>query len=138
MPVFEPRSDPTSTSARWTRWLERFNTYLLAADIKDDARKRASLLYQAGPEVDEIFKSLEEGETKDFKSAVKALTEYFEPEKNVIYRTYVCDQRRKAKRNQSTNFIRFYETWQNTTNLQLLQDYERKHYKTQNIVWQTC
>ena len=39
MPAFEPRSDPTSTSARWTRWLERFNTYLLAADIKDDARK---------------------------------------------------------------------------------------------------
>ena len=34
MPAFEPRSEPTSTSARWTRWLERFNTYLLAADIK--------------------------------------------------------------------------------------------------------
>ncbi len=33
MPAFEPRSDPTSTSARWTRWLERFNTYLVAADI---------------------------------------------------------------------------------------------------------
>ena len=27
MPAFEPRSDPTSTSARWTRWLERFNKY---------------------------------------------------------------------------------------------------------------
>jgi hypothetical protein len=97
MPAFEPRSDPTSTSARWTRWLERFNTYLLAADIKDDARKRALLLYQAGPEVHEIFKTLEEGETKDFKSAVKALTEYFEPEKNVIYRTYVFRQATQGK-----------------------------------------
>jgi hypothetical protein len=148
MPAFEPRSDPTSTSARWTRWLERFNTYILAADIKDDARKRALLLYRVGPEVHEIFKTLEEGETKDFKSAVKALTEYFEPEKNVIYRTYMfLDKRRKAKRNQSTNFVRVYEAWQNTANLQtyilklrcrllqtaLLQDYERKHYKTQNI-----
>ena len=66
MPAFEPRSDPTSTSARWTRWLKRFNTYLLAADIKDDARKRAKLLYQAGPEVHEIFKTLEEGEDQDF------------------------------------------------------------------------
>jgi hypothetical protein len=74
MPAFEPRSDPTSTRVRWTRWLERFNTYLLAADIKDDARKRALLLYQAG------------------QSAVKALTEYVEPEKNVICRTYVFRQ----------------------------------------------
>ena len=28
-----------------------------------------------------IFKTLEEDEVKDFKSAVKALTKYFEPEK---------------------------------------------------------
>ena len=66
MPAFGPRSDPTSTSARWTQWLERFNTYLVAADIKDDGRKRALLLYQAGPEVYEIFKTLEEDEAKDF------------------------------------------------------------------------
>ena len=97
MPAFEPRSDPTSTSARWTRWLERFNTYLLAADIKDDARKRALLLYQAGPEVYEIFKTLQEDEDKDYKSAVKALTEYFEPEKNVIYQTYVFRQATQGK-----------------------------------------
>ncbi|CAB4001725.1 Hypothetical predicted protein [Paramuricea clavata] len=90
MPAFEPRSDPTI--ARWTRWQERFNTYLLAADIKDDARKRALLWYQAGPEVHEFSKPLEEGESKDSKSAVKALTEYFEPEENVIYRTYVFRQ----------------------------------------------
>ena len=46
MPASEQRSDPTSTSARWTRWPERFNTYLVAADIKDDGRKRALLLPQ--------------------------------------------------------------------------------------------
>ena len=82
MPAFEPHSDPTSTSARWTRWLERFNTSLVAADInKGDGRKRALLLYQAGPEVYDIFKTLEEDEGKDFKSAVKVLTKYFKPEK---------------------------------------------------------
>ena len=70
-------------------WLERFNTYLVAADIKDDGRKRALLLYQARSEVYEIFKTLEEGKVKDFKSAVKTLTKYFEPKKNVIYQTYV-------------------------------------------------
>ena len=54
-------------------------------------------MYQAGPEVHEIFKTLEEGKDQDFNSAVKALTEYFEPEKNVIYRTYL-DKRHKAKK----------------------------------------
>ena len=74
--------NPTSTSARWSRWLERFNTYLVEADVKkDDGRKRALLLNHAGSEVHKIFKTLEEDEVKDFKSAVKALTKYFEPEK---------------------------------------------------------
>ena len=41
---------------------------LLAADIKDDAHKRALLFYQAWPEVYEIFKTLpEEREENDFK-----------------------------------------------------------------------
>ena len=98
MPAFDPRIDPTNTSARWTKWLERFNTYLIAADIKDDSRKRALLLYQAGPEVYEIFKTLtEEGEEKNYKSAVDALTAYFEPEKNVIYQTYVFRQATQRK-----------------------------------------
>ena len=97
MPASEPRNDSASTSARWTRWLERFNTYLVAADIKDDGRKRALLLYQAGPEVYEIFKTLEEDEAKDFKSAVKVLTKYFEAEKNVIYQAYVFGQATQGK-----------------------------------------
>ena len=58
MPLFEPKADPTNTSARWTQWIQRFNTYLVASNVKDTARKRALLLYQAGPEVHEIFKTL--------------------------------------------------------------------------------
>ena len=50
MPLFEPKADPTNTSARWTQWIERFNTFLIASNIKDSSRKRALLLYQAGPE----------------------------------------------------------------------------------------
>ena len=93
MPIFEPKSDPTNTNARWTQWLERFNTYLVAADIKDETQKRAILLYQAGPEVYEIFKTLPNtGEAKDFKKAMDALTAYFEPDKNKIYQTYMFRQ----------------------------------------------
>lgn len=89
MPQFQPKSDPTNTGARWTSWIERFETYLIAADIKEDERKRALLLYQAGPEVYEIFKTLpDKGESKDYKKAKDALTKHFEPARNSIYEIY--------------------------------------------------
>ena len=70
-----------------------FYTYLVAADIKDETQKHAILLYQAGPEVYEIFKTLPNtGAAKDFKKAVDALTAYFEPDKNKIYQTYMFRQ----------------------------------------------
>ena len=93
MPVFEPKSDPTNTSARWTKWLECFRTYLVAIDIRDETQKHAMLLYQAGPEVYEIVPNT--GEDKDFKKAVDALTSYFEPDKNKIYQTYMFRQAKK-------------------------------------------
>ena len=93
MPIFELKSDPTNTSARWTQWLQRFRMYLAAAYIKDDTQKCAILLYQSGPEVFEIFKTLPDtGEAKDFKKAADALTAHFEADKNKIYQTYLFRQ----------------------------------------------
>ena len=67
--------------------------YLVATNIKDLARKRALLLYQAGPEVHEIFKTLPDtGEANEYDKAVQALTKHFEPQKNLIYQTYVFRQ----------------------------------------------
>ena len=75
VPWFEPKADLTNTSARWTQWIERLNTFLIASNIKDPSRKRALLLYQAGPEVHEIFKTLPDtGDEKDFDKAVQACT----------------------------------------------------------------
>ena len=89
MPVFEPKTDITNTGARWTNWLERFHTYLLAANVKEPQRQRALLLYQAGPEVYNIFKTLPDtGDEKDYKKAVDALTKHFEPDKNQIFEIY--------------------------------------------------
>ena len=63
--------------------------FLLASGITDDTRKRALLLYQAGPRVREIFKNLTEvGDTSDFEVAKNKLTEYFEPQKNRRYEVY--------------------------------------------------
>lgn len=57
---FDPVSDPTSIGQRWKIWKRRFETYLIAVDIKEDKQKRALLLYQAGQETQEIFDTLTE------------------------------------------------------------------------------
>ena len=93
MPHFQPKSDPTNTSTRWSQWLERFEQYLKATNITANARKRALLLYQAGPEVYDIFKTIPDTGADDaYDTAVQKLTEFFEPDKNRIYQTYVFRQ----------------------------------------------
>ena len=47
------------------------------------------LLYQAGPEVYQIFKTLPDtGNSKEYTKAVEALTKHFEPAKNPIFEIY--------------------------------------------------
>ena len=102
IPLFQPKADPTN---QWTQWIERFNTYLVASNIKDTGCKRALLLYQAGPEVHEIFKTLlETGDEKDYDSAVKALTTYFEPDKNKIHQTYMFHQAKQQDKETINEF----------------------------------
>jgi len=93
LPPFDPVGDPTSLSQRWKSWKRRFETYLVALDVKDDKQKRALLLYQAGQETQEIFDTLTEtGE--NYETALAKLDEYFLPKKNVDYETF---QFRQAK-----------------------------------------
>ena len=87
LPSFDPLSDQTSLSQRWKSWVKRFETYILATNITDDKQKRAMLLYQAGPDTQDIFETLEEtGE--DYDTAKKKLDEYFLPKKNVDYEVF--------------------------------------------------
>jgi hypothetical protein len=51
MEQFDPHSDPSSLAVRWNEWLTRLKRYVIGFDIKDKARKRALLLYLAGPKV---------------------------------------------------------------------------------------
>ena len=57
--------------------------------IFDDKRKRARLLHNSGPGVDEIFDTLQDvGEDKDYEKAVEKLTAHFSPRVNVTYEVY--------------------------------------------------
>ena len=66
--------------------------------IEDPKQTRALLLHYSGPEVDEIFDTLENtGEDKDYKTAVKKLTAHFNPQVNTTYEVYNF---RKAQQNE--------------------------------------
>ena len=76
-------------SARWTRWLTRFNTYLTAMDITDTKRQRALLLLLVGEEVHNLFLTLPDiGGDSDFEKAIKALDDHFLPKSNREYEIF--------------------------------------------------
>ena len=92
LPPFDPLSEPSSLSQQWKTWTKRFQTYLAAMNITDDKQKRALLLYQAGPEMQEIFETLSET-GDDYTTTQTKLDEYFSLKKNVDYEIF---QFRKA------------------------------------------
>ena len=57
MPPFDPDAEiGVNIAPRWHIWLEDFQMYLVATGITDKKKKRALLLYQAGPKVRDIFR----------------------------------------------------------------------------------
>ena len=87
---FDPHSDPSSIASQWKEWLQRFKRCVVAFDIKDKTRKRALLLYLAGPEVETIFATLSDtGNDQDYDTAEEKLTAYFAPKKNTLYERHV-------------------------------------------------
>ncbi len=76
-----------------TRWLKSFDLYaegkgLITEDATDATkpRRRALLLHFAGPDVQDIFSTLENtGEVTDYDAAVTALNTYFMPQVNAAF-----------------------------------------------------
>ena len=91
MPQFDPVSDRSSLSEQWKAWTKWFETYLVATNITDEGQKRAMLLYQAGPDTQDIFDTLTETGT-DYATAKAKLNEYFSPKKNVSYEVFQFHQ----------------------------------------------
>ena len=81
---FNVHEDRSSLGQRWNRWISQFELYVLASGVSDDAQKRALLLHMSGPDVQDIFNTLSDS-TGTYDSAKKALTDYFEPKKDVTW-----------------------------------------------------
>ena len=90
LPPFDPDDDPLSVVQRWKQYLRRVDTALIASNITDDKRQWAVLLHWAGEKVQSIEAQLTYDKTdgQHYKSLHKALTQHFEPTKNITFATY--------------------------------------------------
>jgi len=96
--------DSSNVGQRWQKWKKSFNIYMTASGVTGDAQKRALLLHLAGPEVHDIFETLEVDGTA-FKDAEKALDNYFVKKKNVAFERHIFRQAVQNSQETMDNFI---------------------------------
>ena len=110
LPPFDPTEQPVGP--RWMKWLNRFDNYLVAADITDPARKKALLLHYAGASVHDIYDALpapaaqtdqttpgqsSAAEQDQYGSAKALLTSYFAPKKNLQFEIFTFQSASQAE-----------------------------------------
>ena len=73
--------------------------------ISNDKQRRALLLHYGGPQVDEIFDTLEDvGDEKDYKKAIEKLNVHFSPQANITYKVYNFRQAKQKEGETLDNF----------------------------------
>ncbi|CAB4007708.1 Retrovirus-related Pol poly from transposon opus, partial [Paramuricea clavata] len=86
LPKLQPFTlgETSTISQQWRKWIKSFEYYIAASGINDKKQQRAILLHLAGPEVQDIFETLEDT-GNDLDTAIAKLTSYFEPQKNIPF-----------------------------------------------------
>ena len=114
-------TDRTTISQRWSKYITRFENYMIAMDITVAARKKAILLHFAGTEVHDIFDNIpapaapaaaaaedppqNNNQPDVFRQCVDALTQHFNPQSNTMINVY---QFRKMKQEEGETLEEFY------------------------------
>ena len=107
IPQFDSRGDPTQLGVKWVKWRRAFELYVKAKAITDVGQKRALLLHVAGPDVQEVFFTMETdvvGEDDDYEMAMQALTSYFTPKTNIPFERHVFRQARQTEQESVDQF----------------------------------
>ena len=106
-PEFELHPRETAPM-RFDKYIKRLNNMFEAMNITKDSQQKAMLLHYVGEETCDIFETLsvpEPNEGEDaFRACVKALAEYFEPQKCVDHHVYVFRQQTQKARENVMNF----------------------------------
>lgn len=93
LPAIQPFSvaETSSLAVRWEKWKKSLDYYIRASGITDQKQKRAILLHLAGPDVQDIFETLNDT-GDDYKTALEKLNEHFQPCKNIPFERHVFRQ----------------------------------------------
>ena len=120
-PHFDVHTEQSNLGPRWKAWLKRFETFCVASDFKNTTRKRALLLYMAGPNVMDIFETLAEtGEDSGYKTAHEKLNEYISLHiRTLNFRDIALDTHDKLNLKPWTSFIHNYENPQKIVTLMM-------------------
>ncbi|XP_049269122.1 uncharacterized protein LOC125757586 [Rhipicephalus sanguineus] len=108
-PSFDLRvTDANSIGLEWTKWVERFQNFLVACNITSDTRKKALLLHYVGEEVYDLFQSLPAStleSTSEYEAAKAKLDAHFAPRINPTFAVY---RFRQTKQNVGESLDAFY------------------------------
>ncbi len=79
----------------WTRWLQSFETFILAVGLTDvsAARKKTLLLHCLGAEGQRVLGALESSTTSDYDTAVELLNAHFAAPQRALLRRFLFRQR---------------------------------------------
>ncbi|KAL1443311.1 hypothetical protein MTO96_030329 [Rhipicephalus appendiculatus] len=108
-PSFDLRAtDANNIGLEWTKWVERFQNFLVACNITSDTRKKALLLHYVGEEVYDLFQSLPASTletTSEYEAAKAKLDAHFAPRINPPFALY---RFRQTKQNVGESLDAFY------------------------------
>jgi hypothetical protein len=103
--------DQSSVGPRWAKWVNRFDNFLAALNITDDARRKALILHYGGEHVFEIFDTLNSNirvktpatagvaavNETIYEAARRALNDHFTPRVNTDFEMFTFRQLRQLE-----------------------------------------
>ena len=110
IPLPSPMNTKGNLANNWKYFKKSWNNYKLAKglDKKDKAAVLATLYTVLGREANQIAENLEVSDPADPESLIEALSNYFEPQKNIIFERYLSPSRRREAPCEGTNSPRLF------------------------------
>lgn len=95
--TFDCEGEPVSVGLRWEKWKRGLGIFLLASNITDSEKKRATLLHLGGLTLQEIYYNIPDdeeagGDSDTYELAIKKLDLYFSPKQSKIYERHLFRQ----------------------------------------------
>lgn len=94
--LFEYNGDISTIGARWEKWTEKFNLYVIAENIKDPAQLKAKFLLLMGDQARGIYNTMKKADD-GYEQITKVLCAHFSPKRSVY--AEICGFR-NAKRHE--------------------------------------